>query len=313
MLALAQKAIVKWPVTVLSLSLVAHRENAVFRVTADEGEFALRLHRKGYRTDAELQSELHVMAALAEAGIGVPKPVASRKGSQVEQQDQTQVSLLTWLSGRPLGATGVPLDLPDRFGTFERLGHLIATMHTTMDGWPQTQGFTRQAWGLDGLLVEQPQWGRFWGNPFLQPEEKTLLGLVRDKLRKDLASRPFDMGLIHADLVSENILLDGDSLRIIDFDDSGWGYRLQDIATALVKHEAEPDFIELKQALFAGYRASRALNTKDVETFLLLRHLSYVGWIVPRMADEVGQKRCARFIANAVARARDYLDEAPKG
>lgn len=308
MLGLAEKAIAKWPVTVKSISFAAHRENAVFRVAALEGDFALRLHRQGYRTDAELQSELQFMAALAEAGIGAPTPVASHKGLHVEQQDQTQVSLLTWLSGRPLGATGVPLDLPDRLGTFERLGHLIATMHNATDAWQQPQGFTRQAWGLDGLLGEQPQWGRFWENPFLKPEEQAVLRQVRDKLCKDLASRSFDMGLIHADLVSENILLDGDRLRIIDFDDSGWGYRLQDIATALVKHEAESDFTVLKQALFEGYRSRRALNTTDVETFLLLRHLSYVGWIVPRMSGEMGRQQCGRFISNAVAKAQTYLE-----
>ena len=307
MLALAEKAIANWPLTMTGLTLAAHRENAVFRVTTKEGEYALRLHRQGYRTDVELQSELHFMAALAEAGIGVPTPVASRKGLYVEHEEQTQVSLLTWLSGRPLGVTGVPLDLQDRLGAFERLGHLIAKMHTATDAWQPPQGFTRQAWGLDGLLGEQPQWGRFWDNPFLKADEKAVLGLVRDKLKGDLSSRPFDMGMIHADLVSENILLDGDRLRVIDFDDSGWGYRLQDIATALVKHEGEPDFAALKQALFAGYCSLRNLNILEVETFLLLRHLSYVGWVVPRMADEAGHLRCARFIANAVARARVFL------
>ncbi len=307
MLALAKRAIAKWPLTVTGLTLAAHRENAVFRVTAKEGNYALRLHRQGYRTDVELQSELHFMTALAEADIGVPTPVASRRGLRVEHQEQTQVSLLTWLPGRPLGTTGVPLDLQDRLGTFERLGHLIATMHMATDAWQQPQGFTRQAWGLDGLLGEQPQWGRFWDNPFLKADEKTVLSLAREKLKDNLSSRPFDMGLIHADLVSENILLDGDQLRVIDFDDSGWGYRLQDVATALVKHESEPDFAALKQALFAGYCSLRNLNIVEVETFLLLRHLSYVGWIVPRMADEAGQKRCARFIANAVAKASVFL------
>jgi Ser/Thr protein kinase RdoA (MazF antagonist) len=269
--------------------------------------FAMRLHRKGYRTDAELISELQYMAALSEQGIGVPQPLASQSGHYVQHQDQTQVSMLTWLSGRTLGKSGAPLDLPDQLDTFERFGRLVASMHTATDAWRQPVGFTRQPWGLEGLLGDYPQWGCFWDNPFLTAGEKEILRHVRDKLRNELEASTFDMGLVHADLVSENILLDGNDLRIIDFDDCGFGYRLQDIATALVKHEAEPDFEDLKQALISGYRSMRELDADHVDTFLLLRHLSYVGWVVPRMSDAAGPRRCAWFIKNAINKARDYL------
>jgi Ser/Thr protein kinase RdoA (MazF antagonist) len=305
---LAARALRKWLLNVKSIALAAHRENAVFRVSADEGMFALRLHRKGYRSDAELQSELRFMAVLADAGLSVPKPVKSRDGLEIEHEDETQVSLLTWLAGRPLGQSGVPLDVSDRLGIFEKLGKLIATMHKIADAWTPPKDFTRQPWGLDGLLGENPQWGRFWDNPQLTQNERQTLLQARDMLRHDLAAKSMDVGLIHADVVSENILLDGDTFSIIDFDDSGWGYRLQDIATALVKHETEADFGDLKQALFKGYVALRPLHVEEVDTFLLIRHLSYVGWIVPRMGDATGQQRCARFIANAVAKARDYIE-----
>lgn len=305
---LAEEAIRNWPITLKSVTLAALRENAVFRVEAEEGVFALRLHCKGYRTDAELLSELQYMAALSEQGIGVPQPVAGQSGHYVQHQDQTQVSLLTWLPGRPLGKSGAPLDLPERTGTFERFGRLIASMHTATDAWRQPDGFTRQPWGLEGLLGERPQWGCFWENPFLMIEEKKILRETRDKLCIELGTGTFDTGLVHADLVSENILLEDDELRIIDFDDCGFGYRLQDIATALVKHEAEPDFEDLKQALFAGYQSQRELHTDHVDTFLLLRHLSYVGWVVPRMSDAAGQQRCAKYIKNAVSLARIYFN-----
>jgi Ser/Thr protein kinase RdoA (MazF antagonist) len=307
---LATNALRKWPLTVNTVTLAAHRENAVFCVQANEGRFALRLHRAGYRSDAELESELLFSAALANAGISVPKPVKSRVGLHVEHEDGTQVSVLTWLAGRPLGQSGVPLDVPDRCGTFRRLGYLIATLHTSADNWKQPPGFTRQPWGLEGLLGDNPQWGRFWDNPKLSREEKTVLGEARRLLRHRLAAMSLDTGLIHADVVSENILIDGETLSIIDFDDSGWGYRLQDIATALVKHEAEPDFADLKQALIAGYTKRRSLQVGDIDTFLFIRHLSYVGWIVSRMAGPDSETRCARFISNAVSKARDYIERA---
>ena len=57
----------------------------------------------------------------------------------------------------------------------------------------------------------------------------------RNNALKILSSKDFDLGLIHADMVHENILIDGSSLVIIDFDYCGFGYRLFDLATALTK------------------------------------------------------------------------------
>ena len=307
MQALAETAIAKWSISPLKIALAAHRENAVFRVDADEGVFALRLHRQNYRTDIELQSEMQFMAVLAEHGIAVPQPIKSRTANSVEHVGQTQASVLTWLNGRPLGKTGMPLDIPDRLETFERFGQLIAKMHNVTDVWRNPSTFTRQTWDVEGLLGEAPQWGRFWNNPRLTPPQQKILLAVRNKLRSELLSQNFDTGLIHADLVSENILVDGTDLHIIDFDDSGHGFRLQDLATALVKHEAEPDFANLKQALLQGYCSLRPCDTSKIDLFLLIRHLTYVGWVVERMADVEGEARCAGYITNAVRKSEACL------
>ncbi len=306
---LAEAAIARWCVKLQHLSLAAHRENAVFRVDAEEGVFALRLHRRHYRSDAELESEMQFMAALQAKGIAVPRPVLSNTANIVEHISGTQVSLLTWLPGRPLGTTSVALDIPERLSTFERFGQLIANMHNAADQWEQPQGFTRQAWDVDGLLGETPQWGRFWDNPHLDRRQHKILCETRARLRLTLSSHNFDTGLIHADLVSENILIHGTDLQVIDFDDSGFGFRLQDLATALVKHEAEPDFEKLKRALVAGYESVRPCHARDIELYLLIRHLSYVGWIVPRMSGDEGIKRCHHFIANAIRKAERYLSQ----
>ena len=307
MQALAEAAVAKWPVTPFRVELSAHRENAVFRVDAEQGVYALRLHRRDYRTDVELQSEMQFMAALAENGIAVPRPLQSRTSNIVENIKGKQASMLTWLSGQPLGKTGVALNIPDRSETFGRLGKLIAQMHNASDKWRRPSTFQRQSWNIDGLFGESPQWGRFWDNPRLTSQQHETLTAVRNRLRRDLSSEPFDTGLIHADLVSENILFDRSELRIIDFDDSGYGFRLQDLATALVKHEAEPDFESLKQALVMGYQTLRPLDVVNIDLFLFIRHLTYVGWVVPRMTDDDGIARCDRFIANAISKSEAYL------
>lgn len=307
MLANAKKAAHRWPLRVRSLTLAAHRENAVFRLEADEGVFALRLHRSGYRTSNEMVSELRMMAMLESRGISVPRPLAGNDRQFLQTVDDTQVSVLSWLDGQALGETGEPLLLDDRTGTFRALGQLIAKMHKAFDGWKRPPGFARPRLDMQGLVGDNPVWGRFWENPMLRAKQRDILVAARDKLRLLLADARFDQGLIHADCVSENLLVDDNGISIIDFDDSGFGFRLQDIATALVKHQNEPDYEDLKSALLEGYASHAKLEEGDIDLFLLVRHLSYVGWIVPRMNDDAAKKKSEHFITDAVKRSEAFL------
>ena len=304
--ALAQAATAFWPFETKALKLAAHRENAVYRWETTSGVFALRLHRVGYRSDDALRSELKVMRLLADAACSVPAPVASISGHDLTKVEGVQVTVLTWLGGVPLGETGKPLAHKNRVGIFTALGEAIAKMHNAVDQWLPPRGFQRVDWNAEGLLGDTPHWGQFWNNPDLSRADKNLILRVRQDLRQRLENQAWDYGYVHADLVSENVLVDGDEIRIIDFDDSGFGYRLQDIATALVKHHAEPDYEELRGALVAGYQNHRPLDVAHIDMFLLIRKLSYLGWIMPRMADAAGKTRAARFLREAVLAAQAY-------
>ena len=80
-----------------------------------------------------------------------------------------------------------------------------------------------------GFGIWRGSWGRFWDNPALRPQEQGLLLKVRDCLREKLAhlrAEGDDFGLIHADLMRENLLCGPEGLVLIDFDDSGFGFRL---------------------------------------------------------------------------------------
>ena len=103
-----------------------------------------------------------------------------------------------------------------------------------------------------------------------------------------LRSVNLDYGLVHADLVNENVLVNGPQVHFIDFDDSGFGYRLFDLATTLYKAVDEPDFPDLQAALLQGYATQRPqLDLTLLPLFITLRSLTYLGWIAARI-DEPG-------------------------
>lgn len=306
---LAPQAALLWGLDPGCLTLAAQRENAVWRVDTDAGPLALRLHRPGYRSLAELASELAWMTALADGGLNVPRPVPSAAGRLVEGVGDTPVSVLTWLPGRPLGAQGALDDIPDRPALMRDLGATLARLHDLSDAWAPPPGFTRPRWDRAGLLGDTPLWGPFWANPDLSEAQRAAMLTARDKADAHLAriDSAQDFGLIHADAITENVMIDGRRLALIDFDDGGWGFRDFDLATVLMRQLRAPDYAALRDALIQGYATRRAVDPATLDLFLMLRALTYPGWIIARMGEPGGPARSARAIATAMPLVDAYL------
>jgi Ser/Thr protein kinase RdoA (MazF antagonist) len=118
-------------------------------------------------------------------------------------------------------------------------------------------------------------------------------------------------GLIHADLVPENILVDADCLRIIDFDDAGFGWHMFEIATSLYFIRRETYYDTARDALIAGYRRHRQLADEHVRLlpmFLAARGTTYLGWVHTRKGEATARELTPQLIELALAVAADYLE-----
>lgn len=305
---LAHQAAALWGFAPGQITLAARRENIVWRAEDARGAFALRLHRPGYRNDVELISELQWMGALGQGGLNVPLPLPSSLGRLVERVGDTLVDVLTWLPGRPVGLQA-QLDVPDRSGFCRDLGAVMARLHEISDTWIPPFGFMRPAWDRVGLLGDAPVWGPFWDNPGLTAAQHATLLAARAKADAHLAGieAGLDYGLIHADALSENILIHDGALSLIDFDDGGWGFRDFELATFLMRFLGAPDYPALRAALLEGYARRRMVDPGTLDLFILLRALTYPGWIIPRMAEPGGEERSARAIRTALPLAEAYL------
>ena len=305
-----EKALGLWGLGDATCDFVAGRENQVYKVVTGSEAYALRFKRPGYRNLPELHSELQWLDAMAKAGLSVPAPRPSAEGALLEKVAGYYVDMVSWLDGVPLGASRLPLDLTDPEGTFFLVGETMARLHDACDAWCPPAGFERCHWDRDGLLGDAPLWGRFWENPTLDAATRRLFEAFRAHASAALLRGDYNTGLIHADIVRENVLVAGDVLHLIDFDDGGYGYRLFDVATALLKNRNEPNYTALQNALTSGYAHIRALDTEDLDLFLALRAVTYVGWIVPRMQEPGGAERNHRFIKTAKDLCTSYLDQA---
>lgn len=287
------------------LRLLRNRENAVYQMRLPDGaRAALRLHRQGYQGEAAIRSELWWTAELARAGLAVPAPLPDRAGEVLVRLGTGRLaSAITWVEGEALGEAGVPFDGTADLQTARHrtLGRLLAKVHAATDALTLPADFSRPRWDIPGFVGETPFWGRFWEHPALTADEAATLREARVFLRDWLTghqARGGDFGPIHADVLRENVLVNGAAISLIDFDDSGIGFRLYDLGTVMSQNLYEPHYAAIRDALIEGYATLRPADVESVEAFTLARVLASVGWAAPRLApdDPVHRSHIARAV-----------------
>lgn len=293
----ALAALTYFPVNAGNVELVAVSENVTFRVIdeADGRAHVLRLHRPGYHSLKALNSERLWTSALAEAGIPVPRAISALDGRYYvpvtvpSSTEQRFAGMLGWTNGELL--SDVLAREPDTHRLqdyFEQLGAILAAMHRQSSAWRPPPGFTRHHLDIDGLMGEAPFWGRFWEHPVLTEAERRFLLEAREKIRGALSrygTASDRYSVIHADLHSGNVLIDDGRLTVIDFDDTGFGWHMYDIAVALKHQHGGPLYPAVRDALLRGYRSVRALSAGHeamLEMFLLIRGMAVIGWLLQR-------------------------------
>lgn len=290
------------------LRLIVDRENKVFEGIFPFGRAALRLHRPGYQTAAAIRSEVWWCAALAKADVAVPRAVPGLNGDLVQEVGPGRfASVISWIDGEAMGAARVPLQGP-AVARHAALGALLARFHAATDALVLPAWFTRPRWDVAGLVGESPFWGRFWEHPDASDADRAILLAARDLLAQELGRFTGDFGLIHADVLRENVLFRDQTPHLIDFDDSGFGFRMFDLGTVMSQNLYEPALPDLAQALVDGYRSKAPIAPDEaamLPLFTLARCCASVGWTMPRLPR--GDLVCHSHIARAVGLARAVL------
>jgi Ser/Thr protein kinase RdoA (MazF antagonist) len=304
LLELAKASLAFWNLTG-DLRLIKHRENAVYELNTTDGRrFALRVHRAGYHSDDSLKSELLWIEALNDYGVGVPKVIPTSDGKIFAKVSTgsilkgRQVDLFVWVDGEPLSTVedGLVDDSAFIRHIYQTMGQTMAKMHNHATQWELPAGFTRQCWDADGLVGNHPFWGRFWELNALTPYQRVLIDRARAKVRQKLEAfgkSKEAYSLIHADFVPQNILVNGERIQVIDFDDAGFGWHLFDLCTALYFIQDTPGFDIARTALIEGYRELRHLSDEVLEElplFTAARSFTYLGWVHTRHETETARE-----------------------
>jgi Ser/Thr protein kinase RdoA (MazF antagonist) len=261
------------------------------------------------------------MRALETAGIPVPRVIRSRHGRDFEVVAMPaiggarQIDVFEWIDGRQLGSveSGISGEGAAIAEQYQMIGAIAARMHNHAAGWQCPTGFRRHAWDAAGLVGEQPFWGRFWELAALTPGQTKLLVHARAKIAGELGAygtTPDRYGLIHADLVPENLLVDGNRVQVIDFDDAGFGWHLFELATSLYFITGDSIYPTARESLIRGYRTEREMPDEALAwlpLFLAVRGTTYLGWVHTRQGSDTARELTPLLAERACAVVEEYF------
>ena len=300
----------------LDITMINLSENATFKLEARDGRrWALRIHRDGYHSKTAIASELAWLMDLRRSAVVVtPAPVEGSDGQIIQEVSHPRmprprnVVLFGWETGVEPGI-GQDLSQP-----FEVLGEVTARMHLHARSWKRPAWFTRLTWDFESSLgVERPHWGRWRDGAGVDPAKEKLFGRTVDLIGRRLAAYGKDsdrFGLVHCDLRLANLLIDGKTVKVIDFDDCVFGWYMYDAATPVSFYEHEPQVPALIESWKSGYRRVTDLKMEDeaeIPTFVMLRRLLLVAWIGSHADTDLAKSMGHPYTERTVDLCENYL------
>lgn len=299
-----------------TIELLAHSENVTFRVVdnAINKTYILRINRPGYHSKKEIESEIQWIHSLQqELPFEIAKPLPNRFGHYIQETLYEGLcyysSLFTYLSGIAPNEQDEHT-FPEHF---YKLGIITAKLHNqTERNYQQYKQFDRITWNFDTLIGATPKWGRWQEGLGMTAERESLFQRVENTIRnriKTFGQEGSRFGLIHSDLRFANLLVEKDQLKVLDFDDCGFGWYLYDLAASLSFIEHQPYVPQLIESWLKGYRQLRKLSMEEeneIPTFILMRRLQLIAWVGSR-DNETTRAMSAAYTEQTDRLALDYL------
>jgi len=234
---LVLNALAQYDFEVSSIQLVGMFTNAMFRLRTKSGEsYIMRVCQPEWRTKTDLISEIAWLQALSQdTNIRAPEPKATRTGDFIVESTTDGVPevrrcvVMSWIPGALLETRLNEENL-------QKMGVLFARLHEHGAAFIPPNNFTKRkmdsiyARGEPDLLFSDASHDAF------TPTTRTILEQTDQKVKEAFAqlyNDPQGLQIIHNDLHHENIKIYRGQLYPFDFEDTIWGYPVQDIAMAL--------------------------------------------------------------------------------
>ena len=291
------------------VSLLKYSENYTWLIEDEAGKKVLRQCRPGYHTREELESELSWIACLGEqTDIKMPRIIPDKEGKFLCEINGYVCTMFSFLEGSTLrGIEGKTLEKY----LFE-IGKIAAVLHNQVQQWKEAGDLSRFTWDFEDLIGEKARVGDWKAHPGLTKDEREIFEKAVPIIKKRLENygkSPDRYGLIHSDLNINNVIVNGEIVQILDFDDCGFGWFLYDLSTSVLEYDVG---IEDKiNAWIRGYETVRMLSDEDkamIPTFIVMRKIVRIGWIASHIENDTVKKVAADYYSQTALMAEKYVE-----
>jgi Ser/Thr protein kinase RdoA (MazF antagonist) len=274
----AKVILAQYGITDFELENINHEYNSTFSVVTAAGEkFALRVNVNSDRTEKNIAAEMTFVNTLAQSGeFRVAVPIRNLAGEFVSKAvheasgRELLCVLFSWLEGEDVG------DEPTLEVVFE-IGALMARLHDAtkelaLPAGQELPSLDDFMWHVEDFLLGE--------RSALNSDEKAKIATGRKAIETELSAlfSEGQMQLIHADLHGWNLKLHDGQLAVFDFDDSGVGLPIQDLATAIYYLDTDEQIAAMK----AGYASVRQLpscSDGQMKALLLQRRIHLLNYL----------------------------------
>ncbi|WP_137157836.1 phosphotransferase [Rhizobium sp. FKL33] len=299
------------------IRLLTISENATFLIEnkANRQALIVRVHRPDYHSEAEILSELAwIKALISEDIVATPKPIPGADGRLLQSffdgESHRFAVAFEYMSGREPDAESA---LVKWYGA---LGEINARLHAHSRNWKRPDNFIRKTWDFDRVIGPGAHWGDWRQALGLTTAGQQILERTYQLLEQQIAAYGYGedrFGLVHCDMRAANLLVDGERLGVIDFDDCGLSWFAYDFAAAISFMEHEPYIPDLMAAWLDGYRRVAPLPPEQeaaLPMLIMLRRMQLTAWIASHAETPTAQAMGTAYTDGTVALAERYLAEA---
>lgn len=266
----------------------------IYEIISEDSSCFLRLHRHASRTKAEILSEIDLIRFLHEEEIPVAPPLPTLNGEFVTELDCCEGRRYAVVFE---GIVGGPLNSNSKTESY-RFGELAGRFHQKADSIKQTLDRPR-------FDIEKIVWNPIsLAKQFVSVKDHEYLCALGRKIESILKNLPTEQpywGICHGDLNSNNVIVNGDKLTLIDLESCGFGWRIRDLVSFFYEEcfqneSAWKQFIE-------GYCSIRPLSTdeyKSIPALLAVYHLEVIRFTIQTSQQIVGESIVVPIVNNII-------------
>ena len=257
-----------------------HSINDTYVIQAEASKFFLRVAPANWRCIEQINAEIDLLQFLNGHNISVPQPISTRNGDRIQTINAPEGDRYTVLFS---SAPGTPVHEMTQ-SISHQFGSAVAQLHQVTNSYPQTQPLPvydltemldRSLKLIEPLFTDQRN--DFEHLLHLSSTLKQVTG------RLPIASSIF--GICHGDLNASNFHEhDNGNWSLVDFEYTGYGWRIFDIATffntQLVDRSRTDQIKDVLDSFLAGYQEVRKLTSTELEAlpaFVILRQIWLLG------------------------------------